>query len=99
MRRALALLTLILLALPPSAEVALAQPAPTAAGARVTTQPLPENCVGNSIGRPECGVKPQNSGDRGGAAQLALFGLVLVGMGAIFSVVVRSTRARDRTVT
>jgi hypothetical protein len=106
MRRALVILTLILLAVV-APTAAQAQPAGDGATSRsamptVTTKPpaetLPAGCVDNSIGGANCGVKPQHSGDRGGAAQTALFGLVLAGMALIFLVIVRSTRARDRAI-
>lgn len=44
------------------------------------------------------GPEPESAFDRGGAAQLALFGLVLAGMGVIgFFVVRESRRRRDGT--
>jgi hypothetical protein len=107
MRRAVAILTLVLVTSLMSMGVANAQAAPVTSAATIPTSPaltspgptlesVPDNCVGHSIGEPECGVKPKDAGDRGGYAQLALFGLVLGGMAVIFFVIVRSTRARGR---
>src|SRR5436190_18093578 len=112
MRRALVILTLLVLTtVAPLGSAAArpfvrsAMPNPTAAAAPagpvtpapgVTVEDVPAGCVGHSIGEPECGVKPQNPGDRGGWAQELLFLLVLGGMALIFFVIIRSTRARAR---
>lgn len=44
------------------------------------------------IPEPDSGRPPQDAGDRGGAAQLALFGLVLLGVAAISGLAVRESR-------
>jgi hypothetical protein len=108
MRRALAILTLALVTMVAGPTLsAAAQPlagsiAQSAMPANPTPVPtaatLPAGCIGNSIQGPNCGVKPQASGDRGGAAQTALFFLVLAAMALIFVVIIRSTRARGRAL-
>jgi hypothetical protein len=52
-------------------------------------------CIG-LLQRPGCGVEPTQSGDRGGAMQVAVFGLIVVGLVVIFSVVFRNVLRRDR---
>lgn len=50
------------------------------------------------IPRPDSGREPEEAGDRGGALQLGLLALLLVGVGAIVALVVRdSRRATSRT--
>lgn len=60
-----------------------------------TTEPDLSECV-NALPGPNCGREPDDAGDRGGAAQLALFGVLLVAMGGIGFVIVRSTRRRTK---
>ena len=52
-------------------------------------------CAGHSVDLPGCGVKPTQSGDRGGALQLATFFLLVLAIVFICWRVVRSVRARD----
>jgi hypothetical protein len=40
--------------------------------------------------RPDCGVTPQRSGDRGGAMQYVVWALLVAGLALIFTVVFRS---------
>jgi hypothetical protein len=54
-------------------------------------------CV-SALPPPGCGDAPKASGDRGGWAQMLLFGIVAAGMAAIAIVVIRSTRRRDRAM-
>ena len=54
-----------------------------------------DECIG-LLPKPGCGVAPTQSGDRGGALQLALFGLIIIGLAVIFTVVFRSVLRRDR---
>jgi hypothetical protein len=84
---------------PMALPVASAQASPT-----ITTGTLPDlsQCV-NSEPRPNCGHKPQSSGDPGGAGQLVLFGLLIFAT-VLFGVVIarstiRVTRARNRQLT
>jgi len=48
--------------------------------------------LGNIVGSPDPGPKPTDAGDRGGAAQLALAGVMLVGVGFIGFRISRSIR-------
>ncbi len=96
LRRALAVLALAALPL-------LAAPHPTWAqtsGPSTTDKDL-TTCV-NSNPRPDCGVEPKVSGDRGGSAQYATFAVMVAGLACVGFVVVRSTRraarVRDRLV-
>lgn len=57
----------------------------------------PSQCIG-FLPRPGCGKKPQQAGDRGGALQLAVFGVLMAGLGTIGTVVVRNVVRRDRIV-
>lgn len=59
------------------------------------------DCVG-LYPKPECGTEPQLSGDRGGAMQYLTFGVIIVGLGIIMTVigrnVIRTDRAKARQV-
>ena len=52
-------------------------------------------CVG-LYQKPGCGTKPVLSGDRGGAMQLVVFGVLIAGMAVIGIRIARSIRARDK---
>ncbi|MFM8815905.1 MAG: hypothetical protein ACKOE0_07850 [Actinomycetes bacterium] len=52
-------------------------------------------CVG-LYPKPGCGTKPVLSGDRGGAMQLAVFGILIAGMAFIGLRIARSVISRDR---
>lgn len=52
-------------------------------------------CIG-LLQRPGCGVEPTQAGDRGGGLQAAVFVLLVVGLGVIFTVVFRNVLRRDR---
>lgn len=52
-------------------------------------------CIG-LLQRPGCGVEPTQAGDRGGAMQVAVFGLIVVGLVVIFGVVFRNVLRRDK---
>jgi hypothetical protein len=54
-----------------------------------------DRCV-SALPPPDCDEKPEASGDRGGWAQLLLFGVVTAGMAGIAVVIIRSTIRRDR---
>lgn len=73
------------------ATLLMARPA---GAASTTPAPLPDGCMGSALVRPDCGTEPQASGDRGGAAQLALFVIVAVGMGTVLVVVIRASNRR-----
>ncbi len=53
--------------------------------------------LGKIIGSPDAGPDPEDAGDRGGWAQLALAGVLLVGVGFIAFRIVRGVRAIDAT--
>lgn len=54
-----------------------------------------DSCVG-LLPKPGCGVEPTQAGDRGGALQYAVFGLIIAGLVVIFSVVFRNVLRRDK---
>ena len=54
-------------------------------------------CVG-LYPKPGCGTKPVLNGDRGGAMQIAVFGILIAGMAFIAFRIARSVRARDRAL-
>ena len=54
-------------------------------------------CVG-LYQKPGCGTKPVLSGDRGGAMQLVVFGVLIAGMAVIGIRIARSIRARDKAL-
>jgi hypothetical protein len=73
----------------------LACGAPAGAQQEPTTLPLPEVSVPHIIPRPNSGHAPEDAGDRGGALQLGLLGLVVVALaGGGLHVVRQSRRAR-----
>ena len=57
----------------------------------------PSECI-NSNPRPDCGKKPQNSGDRGGWMQYTVFIVMLAGVGVVGSVLIRNVIRRDRAI-
>lgn len=57
----------------------------------------PSACL-NSNPRPNCGRKPELSGDRGGWMQYAVFGVMLGALGVIGTVLVRNVIKRDRAI-
>ena len=57
----------------------------------------PSECI-NSNPRPDCGKKPQSSGDRGGSMQYTVFFVMLGGVGFIASVLIRNVIRRDRAI-
>lgn len=90
-RSCLALLAALVLAVTlvtPSAAVSAAG----AQGAPPTGAPAPD-----IVPRPNAGHAPEEAGDRGGALQLLVLGLVVVAVaGATAHIVRQSRRARDR---
>lgn len=54
-----------------------------------------DTCIG-LLPRPGCGVEPTQAGDRGGALQFAVFGLIIVGLAVIFTIVFRNVIRRDK---
>ena len=79
--------------------------AQTASTTTTTVAMSDDSSVGQTksiIPKPNSGSAPVNSGDRGGSAQLGLFGLLVIAIATIVTVVVRSTirngRLRDAAV-
>ena len=65
------------------------------AGAEATTTTLPVDSGNRSvIPLPNSGKEPEDPGDRGGWAQLLLFGILLAGSGFIFGRVLWAARQR-----
>ena len=105
MRRAFALLFAVLVVASPARALASTADS-TDSGADAATTTTIDNsfldtkrdltdCLGNSVDLPDCGREPTSSGDRGGAAQLATFGVMTLGIAFIAWRVTRSVRARD----
>ncbi len=57
----------------------------------------PSLCI-NSNPRPNCGVKPHLSGDRGGWMQYTVFGVMIAALSVIGTVLVRNVIKRDRAI-
>jgi hypothetical protein len=55
----------------------------------------PSECIG-LLQKPGCGTKPTDAGERGGSLQIATFGVILLGLAIIFTVVVRNVLRADR---
>ena len=55
-------------------------------------------CLNNSIQLPGCGSEPTEEGDRGGALQLATFGVLTLGIAFICWRVARGIKARDAAI-
>jgi hypothetical protein len=70
----------------------------TSTTATSTTLPVIENDqLGRSLPKPNSGQKPQGFGDRGGAGQLIIFGLVTAFLAAIVLRVALATRKRTNS--
>ena len=55
----------------------------------------PSDCIGlNPL--PGCGKAPTQAGDRGGALQYATFGIIIIGLAIVFTVVFRGVIRGDR---
>ena len=57
----------------------------------------PSECIG-FLPKPGCGKEPQQAGDRGGAMQWTVFGLILGGVGTVGAVLARNVVKRDREI-
>lgn len=55
------------------------------------------SCIG-LYPKPGCGTEPQSSGDRGGAMQIAVFGILVAALVVIGVRIARSIIARDRAI-
>lgn len=57
----------------------------------------PSDCLG-FLPKPGCGKEPQQAGDRGGALQWTVFGLILAGVATVGTVLARNVIRRDREI-
>lgn len=57
----------------------------------------PSECIG-FLPKPGCGKKPEQAGDRGGSLQYLTFGIMLVGLGTIGTVLIRNVMKRDKAM-
>lgn len=57
----------------------------------------PSQCIG-FLPRPNCGREPTDAGERGGALQYAVFGVLMAGVVTVGTVVARSVIRRDRAM-
>ena len=55
----------------------------------------PSECIG-LMQKPGCGTKPTDAGERGGPLQYATFGVIILGLVVIFTVVFRNVLRADR---
>ncbi len=85
---------------PVAAQTSSTAPLPTAPAstAPLPTAPRPTaaGAEGNSLPRPNSGVEPQASGDRGGWAQLVLMVLVFAAVAAVIGRIAWATSKRTR---
>lgn len=73
----------------PAAEVSANTDAPA-------TTAFDASCSKPAIVKPNCGVKPEQAGDRGGALQYTVWGLLVAGLAVVFAVVFRSAARTNR---
>lgn len=100
MRHPLVVLTLLIsLGIAPAAYAGAAGDTPTTTPVAVeaptdTVSAAVSNleCASPAIKKPDCGVEPQQAGDRGGALQYTVWVLLVVGLILVFTVVFRSAR-------
>lgn len=57
----------------------------------------PSQCIG-FLPKPDCGKKPEQAGDRGGALQYATFGIILAAVAFIGTVIARNVARRDKAI-
>ena len=57
----------------------------------------PSECI-NSNPRPNCGYKPTDVGERGGALQITVFFVMMGAIAVIGTVIVRNIVKRDRAI-
>ncbi len=57
----------------------------------------PSDCIG-FLPKPGCGKKPQQAGDRGGSLQYLTFGIMILGVGTVGTVLARNVMKRDREI-
>jgi hypothetical protein len=90
----LVVLATMVLAVLPGGAPAHGQEPPPVGTTPTTLAQVPTNDI---VVKPNTGMPPEASGDRGGAAQVLLFGVLVAGVAGIGALVVReSRRARAR---
>ena len=57
----------------------------------------PSECI-NSNPRPNCGYKPQDAGERGGALQVSVFFIMIGALAVIGTIIGRNVVKRDRAI-
>ena len=71
----------------------------TAATDTVPGEEVDLSCAKPSVVKPNCGVKPQQAGDRGGALQYTVWGVLIAGLAVVFTVIFRSAARTNRRKT
>lgn len=83
-----------------SAESATTEPAASQVISAGTEAPVTTaydwSCSKPAVVKPNCGVKPQQAGDRGGALQYTVWALLVAGLIIVFTVVFRSAARTNR---
>lgn len=81
---------------PAFAQTETTQPAVAGAPADSVVEEVDLTCAQPGVVRPNCGVKPQQAGDRGGALQYTVWAALIVALIVVFSVVFRSAARTNR---
>ena len=84
---------------PAFAQTDTTQPALAGAPADSVVEEADLTCAQPGVVRPNCGVKPQQAGDRGGSLQYAVWAVLIVGLALVFTVVFRSAARTNRKKT
>jgi hypothetical protein len=101
-RFCVAVLVSLSVVLPATAAFAQTDTAPPAAEQTATTDTAGESdlsCSKPGVVRPNCGTKPQQAGDRGGALQYTVWGVLIAGLAVVFTVIFRSAAKTNRRKT
>jgi len=69
---------------------------PTSVVATTLQSDADTSCAKPGIVRPNCGKAPEDAGERGGALQITVWALLVIGLGIIFTVVIRSALRTER---
>ena len=84
---------------PAFAQTDTTQPALAGAPADSVVDEGDLTCAQPGVVRPNCGVKPQQAGDRGGVLQYTVWVVLIIGLIVVFSVVFRSAARTNRKKT
>ena len=103
-RFCVAVLVSLSVALPATAAFAQTDTAPptteqTVTAGTDTAEESDLSCSKPGVVRPNCGTKPQQAGDRGGALQYTVWGILIAGLAVVFTVVFRSAARTNRRKT